>query len=60
MSGDQQWTPLEISPADAGSGVGGRALAEYLADLDALDELLVREKAVVFRGSAWRETSWMR
>ncbi|QIS22052.1 TauD/TfdA family dioxygenase [Nocardia terpenica] len=50
MSGDQEWVPLEINSADAGTGVGGRALAEYLADLDALDELLVREKAVIFRG----------
>ncbi|ATL69774.1 TauD/TfdA family dioxygenase [Nocardia terpenica] len=48
MSGDQEWVPLEINSADVGTGV--RALAEYLADPDALDELLVREKAVVFRG----------
>lgn len=43
------WKPLEIDPKSVGADPGVEGLVKYLASADGLDEVLVREKAVVFR-----------
>ena len=57
MTAGTTWRPATIRPGEAGAGPGAAGLLELLADADALDELLLREKAVVFRsfGVAPRE-----
>ncbi len=49
MSDRNGWTPLEVRPQDIGADPTAEALAEYLDSTD-VGGLLVREKAVVFRG----------
>ncbi|MEU0677660.1 TauD/TfdA family dioxygenase [Streptomyces sp. NPDC006172] len=49
MTDRNGWAPFEVTPGDLGVAAGAEALAEQLAEMD-LDGLLVREKAVVFRG----------
>lgn len=49
MTDRNGWSPFEVTPADAGVAATAEALAEYLDSID-LAALLVREKAVVFRG----------
>ncbi|WP_460068192.1 TauD/TfdA family dioxygenase [Streptomyces sp. YKOK-I1] len=49
MSDRNGWAPLEVTPGDIGAEATPGALIEYLDSVD-LDALLVREKAVVFRG----------
>ncbi|MEU8390129.1 TauD/TfdA family dioxygenase [Micromonospora sp. NPDC048843] len=49
MTVDITWKPLEIRPADAGRPGSAAGLAEYLSDRRAIDELLLRNKALVFR-----------
>ncbi|MFJ2027238.1 TauD/TfdA family dioxygenase [Streptomyces sp. NPDC087897] len=49
MNGTGLWAPLEIRPGDVGAGSGAGGLAAYLDSVD-LEALLVREKALVFRG----------
>ncbi|WP_405617082.1 TauD/TfdA family dioxygenase [Streptomyces sp. NBC_00076] len=49
MSDRNGWAPFEVTPGDIGAEATAEALVEYL-DSAGLDELLVREKAVAFRG----------
>jgi alpha-ketoglutarate-dependent taurine dioxygenase len=42
--------PYEITPASAGTDASAPGLVAYLQDLPDLGELLIREKALVFRG----------
>jgi len=44
------WAPVEISPAGLGVAADAAVLAEHVRDTGWFDKLLVREKAVVFRG----------
>ncbi len=44
------WRPCEITPASTGTDASGHGLATYLKTLSDLDEMLIREKALVFRG----------
>ncbi|MFD8233394.1 TauD/TfdA family dioxygenase [Streptomyces sp. NPDC059696] len=49
MSDRNGWAPLEVTPGDIGADGTPEALVAHLDSAD-LDALLVREKAVVFRG----------
>lgn len=49
MSDRNGWAPLEVTPGDVGADGTPEALVAHLDSAD-LDALLVREKAVVFRG----------
>ncbi|MFF1741458.1 TauD/TfdA family dioxygenase [Streptomyces mirabilis] len=49
MTDRNGWSPLEITPGDVGAAATPEALVEHLDSID-LAGLLVREKAVVFRG----------
>ncbi|MEU6895243.1 TauD/TfdA family dioxygenase [Streptomyces sp. NPDC046557] len=44
------WKPLEIDPESTGADPSPEGLAEYLSSANGMDEVLVRAKAVVFRG----------
>lgn len=44
------WTPMEIHPGDVGATADTDGLLGHLADRQRLDDLLVKEKALVFRG----------
>ncbi|SDH33191.1 Taurine dioxygenase, alpha-ketoglutarate-dependent [Lentzea fradiae] len=46
----EHWAPLELDPASAGAGAGPRGLVEHLRASDDLGDLLVKHKALVFRG----------
>ena len=51
MNDSQSWKPFEIRPSDIGCAASAGSLTGYLCDTGtALDELLVREKAIVYRG----------
>ncbi|WP_326659003.1 TauD/TfdA family dioxygenase [Streptomyces sp. NBC_00385] len=50
MSDQYSWKPLEITAADAGVEASAAGLAEFLSDAEKISGLLVREKALVFRG----------
>lgn len=50
MSADPNWRPLEICPGDVGAAATAEGLVDHLRGLEELEELLVREKALVFRG----------
>ncbi|MEV0693905.1 TauD/TfdA family dioxygenase [Streptomyces sp. NPDC050388] len=52
MSERETWRPLEIKPDEVGVPASPEGLAAYLGSLagDRLTDLLVREKALVFRG----------
>lgn len=45
MNDTEKWKPFEVTPTSAGG-----ALLDYLADQAELDRMLVKEKALVFRG----------
>lgn len=49
MSETELWAPLEVRPEEVGADPTPQALAAYLDSVD-LNALLVREKALVFRG----------
>lgn len=49
MTVNLTWRPLEIRPDVVGAPAGAAALSDLLADTPAIDELLVRNKALVFR-----------
>ncbi|EPJ35812.1 putative Clavaminate synthase-like protein [Streptomyces afghaniensis 772] len=49
MSDRNGWAPAEVGPGDIGTDATPEALVAHLDAID-LDALLVREKAVVFRG----------
>ncbi|MEV0370845.1 TauD/TfdA family dioxygenase [Streptomyces sp. NPDC050636] len=49
MTTDPNWQPALVDPASAGTDPSADGLLEYLRGTD-LDALLVREKAVIFRG----------
>ncbi|MFC0528354.1 TauD/TfdA family dioxygenase [Phytohabitans kaempferiae] len=44
------WKPLEIDPASIGAEASAAGLVSYLRGAAGLDDLLVQEKALVFRG----------
>jgi hypothetical protein len=44
------WRPCEITPASTGTDASGHGLVTYLKTLSDLGEMLIREKALVFRG----------
>lgn len=44
------WQPLEIRPRDVWAGPSGEGLAGFLDDTERVDDLLVKNKALVFRG----------
>ncbi|MFI2612903.1 TauD/TfdA family dioxygenase [Kitasatospora sp. NPDC018619] len=44
------WQPLEITPSLVGADPTPEGLVRYLADTERIDELLIDEKAIVFRG----------
>ncbi|MFE9818844.1 TauD/TfdA family dioxygenase [Streptomyces sp. NBC_00236] len=50
MSDQYGWKPLEITAADAGVEASAAGLVEFLSDAEKISGLLVREKALVFRG----------
>ncbi|WP_328562800.1 TauD/TfdA family dioxygenase [Streptomyces coelicoflavus] len=50
MSDQYSWKPLEITAADAGVEASAAGLAEFVSDAEKISGLLVREKALVFRG----------
>lgn len=52
MNERETWRPLEIKPDEVGVAASPQGLAAYLDSLsgDGLSDLLVREKALVFRG----------
>lgn len=50
MDDEHGWTPLDIRPGDAGAPADVDGLLAYLADGDLVGDLLVKEKALVFRG----------
>ncbi|WP_112248831.1 TauD/TfdA family dioxygenase [Kribbella monticola] len=50
MSAVQEWEPRVITPAEAGVAPSAAGLIDYLRDRTDLDDLLVEEKALVFRG----------
>lgn len=50
MSGPREWAPLEIIPGDVGAEESLDGLLAHLRTVENLDELLTREKALVFRG----------
>ncbi|MEW1749005.1 TauD/TfdA family dioxygenase [Streptomyces angustmyceticus] len=51
MNTEPSWRPAVVEPGTAGAAAGPRGLREYLDGTD-LGALLVREKAVLFRGFA--------
>ncbi|MDQ0717837.1 alpha-ketoglutarate-dependent taurine dioxygenase [Streptomyces luteogriseus] len=50
MEHRQGWKPLEIGPADAGGTADADGLVSHLDSLTGLEQLLAKEKALVFRG----------
>lgn len=48
--GYSAWAPLVVTPADIGAEAAPDGLIGHLRGLDDLDTLLIREKALVFRG----------
>jgi alpha-ketoglutarate-dependent taurine dioxygenase len=50
MENRQGWKPLEIGPADAGVTADADGLVSHLESLTGLEQLLAKEKALVFRG----------
>ncbi|MFJ5310265.1 TauD/TfdA family dioxygenase [Streptomyces sp. NPDC088350] len=50
MSGETAWAPHEITPVDVGVDASSQGLYAYLRELPSLSELLIGNKAVVFRG----------
>ncbi|MEO3755191.1 TauD/TfdA family dioxygenase [Streptomyces sp. B6B3] len=50
MGHHSDWRPLVVTPAEIGTKASADALIGHLGDLDTLGDLLVREKAIVFRG----------
>jgi alpha-ketoglutarate-dependent taurine dioxygenase len=50
MGVSQRWRPLEIDPGAAGVEPTVTGLCDFLARTSDLDDILVREKALVFRG----------
>jgi alpha-ketoglutarate-dependent taurine dioxygenase len=50
MEHRQGWKPLEIGPADAGVTADADGLVAHLDSLTGLEQLLAKEKALVFRG----------
>ncbi|MFF8098104.1 TauD/TfdA family dioxygenase [Streptomyces sp. NPDC016675] len=50
MTQQHDWRPLEITPESAGVAATPAGLAEFVSDTERVDEMLVREKALVFRG----------
>ncbi|MFJ5884185.1 TauD/TfdA family dioxygenase [Kitasatospora cineracea] len=50
MNADLNWRPLEIGPSDVGAAATAEGLLAHLRDHGDLEDLLVKEKAVVFRG----------
>lgn len=50
MTDQHVWKPLEITAADAGVEASAAGLAEFVSDTGKISDLLVREKALVFRG----------
>jgi alpha-ketoglutarate-dependent taurine dioxygenase len=50
MNSHSNWMPHEISPTSTGADAGAPGLVAYLQGLSDLGELLIREKALVFRG----------
>ncbi|MFI0370674.1 TauD/TfdA family dioxygenase [Actinomadura sp. 1N219] len=50
MDDEHGWTPLEIRPGDIGASADVDGLLAYLADRQQIGDLLVKEKALVFRG----------
>src|SRR3954454_2209603 len=57
MDDGGRWTPREITPDDAGVEPGPAGLVQYLLTAPALGALLVRHKALVFRGFGVTEAS---
>jgi alpha-ketoglutarate-dependent taurine dioxygenase len=47
---DADWMPLEITPDSIHASPGADALFDYLGDAVKIDDLLLSEKALVFRG----------
>jgi alpha-ketoglutarate-dependent taurine dioxygenase len=50
MDNNESWAPHEITPARAGADATAPGLLAYLQALPDLSGLLIREKAIVFRG----------
>ncbi|MER5356156.1 TauD/TfdA family dioxygenase [Kitasatospora sp. NPDC002551] len=50
MDGQSVWTPLEVTPAQAGAAATPQGLVGHLRGIADLAALLCRHKAVVFRG----------
>lgn len=50
MAGVDTWAPLEIHPFDVAAEPTAEGLRGFLSDTAKIDELLVNEKALVFRG----------
>ncbi|GAA1311442.1 TauD/TfdA family dioxygenase [Saccharothrix xinjiangensis] len=50
MAHDPNWVPEELDPTGLGAEPTPRGLIDFLASDNGLDELLVRHKALVFRG----------
>jgi alpha-ketoglutarate-dependent taurine dioxygenase len=50
MADHQHWAPFVVDPGSTGVEPGPAGLFAYLKELDSLQDLLDREKAVVFRG----------
>lgn len=57
MVASQQWRPLEIGPDTAGVEPTAEGLCEYLSGSAKLDDALVENKAVVFRGFGVTEST---
>lgn len=49
MNSPDRWIPYEISPSTAGVAPGADGVVEYLKATPDFDDLLIRERAVVFR-----------
>lgn len=50
MNRPQDWRPLEITPWSVGVDATAAELAEFVGDTERISEMLVREKALLFRG----------
>ncbi|MGW4551938.1 TauD/TfdA family dioxygenase [Streptomyces violaceorubidus] len=50
MNRQSDWQPLEITAESAGVPATPAGLMEFISDSGRIDEMLVREKALVFRG----------
>jgi alpha-ketoglutarate-dependent taurine dioxygenase len=50
VSRDRKWTPLEVTPGEAGERGTVEGLTSYLDSIDDIGDLLTQKKALIFRG----------